>query len=54
MLENGTMKTIRVASPGSDAVNPAFDVTPAAFITVIITEKGLVKPDKEAIRKLFL
>ena len=24
--------------------NPAFDVTPAAFITGIITEKGVIQP----------
>jgi methylthioribose-1-phosphate isomerase len=38
------MRTIRVASPGSPAQNPAFDVTPAALITGIITEKGIVAP----------
>jgi methylthioribose-1-phosphate isomerase len=32
-------------TPGSvDALNPAFDVTPAALVTGIITEKGLVLP----------
>ncbi len=40
------LQTIRVASPGSSALNPAFDVTPARFITGIITEKGIVKPEK--------
>ncbi|MCD6092969.1 MAG: S-methyl-5-thioribose-1-phosphate isomerase [Candidatus Aenigmarchaeota archaeon] len=34
----------RVADPKSGAENPAFDVTPAEFITAIITEKGIVKP----------
>ena len=34
---------ILVCAPGSKAINPAFDVTPAKFITGIITEKGLVK-----------
>lgn len=52
--EKGKITKIRVASPGSKAVNPAFDVTPAAFVTGIITEKGIVKPDQEAIRNLFL
>ena len=40
----GKMETIMVTSPGSDAENPAFDVTPAAYITGIITEKGIFKP----------
>ena len=30
----------------SKAMNPAFDVTPARYITGIITEMGIVKPDK--------
>jgi S-methyl-5-thioribose-1-phosphate isomerase len=37
----GVMRTIRMASPGSSALNPAFDVTPAKFISGYITEKGI-------------
>lgn len=33
-----------VAPPESPARNPAFDVTPAKYITGIITEKGILKP----------
>ena len=50
---SGQMHTIRVSNPGSDAFNPAFDVTPAEFITGIITEKGIIKANGEEIRKLF-
>ena len=35
---------IRIAPRGARAANPGFDVTPARFITGIITEKGIVKP----------
>lgn len=35
----------RVAPPGVDVYNPAFDVTPAAFITAIVTERGVARPD---------
>ncbi len=42
--EEGIIRRIRVTAPGSPAVNPAFDVTPAAYITGIITEKGIIKP----------
>ena len=52
--EKGIMRTIRVCSPGSSAINPAFDVTPAALISGIITEKGIVIPDRENIAKLML
>ena len=34
----------RVAPRGARAANPGFDVTPARYITGIITEKGIVKP----------
>ena len=42
---DGTMRNIRLASPGSHALNPAFDVTPAKYITAFITEKGIIKPE---------
>jgi len=38
---DGRRETIRVCSPGSPALNPAFDVTPAGLITAFITEKGI-------------
>ncbi len=41
----GKHHTIFVTSPGSSAENPAFDVTPAKYITGIITEKGIFKPE---------
>jgi methylthioribose-1-phosphate isomerase len=34
----------RVAPEGIKVYNPAFDVTPARFITAIITEAGLARP----------
>ncbi len=50
--EKGTA-TILVASPGSQAANPAFDVTPAELITGIITPRGVIKPTLENIKALF-
>ncbi|MDY0344710.1 MAG: S-methyl-5-thioribose-1-phosphate isomerase [Lentimicrobium sp.] len=46
----GKLHTIRVSNPGSDALNPAFDVTPAGLISGFITEKGIVAPGR--IRKI--
>jgi S-methyl-5-thioribose-1-phosphate isomerase len=40
--EDGKVERVLVCSPGSNAYNPAFDVTPAKFITGIITEKGII------------
>lgn len=36
----------RTAPPGIKVYNPAFDVTPHQYITAIITEKGIVRPDE--------
>ena len=50
---NGKMIKVRIAPQESIAKNPAFDVTPARYITGIITEKGIIKANKEEIKKLF-
>jgi methylthioribose-1-phosphate isomerase len=42
---------VRVAPANVEAANPAFDVTPAKYITGIITEEGVFKPG-ELKRKL--
>src|SRR5690606_34935746 len=44
----------RVVAEGLPAWKPAFDVTPAALIDAIVTEKGVVeRPDAEAMRAMF-
>jgi methylthioribose-1-phosphate isomerase len=44
----------RWAPEGVAVVNPAFDVTPAALVTGLITERGVTGPvDAEGIRRLF-
>ena len=44
----------RIAPEGIEVGNPAFDVTPAKYISAIITEKGIVRPPyKENIQALF-
>jgi methylthioribose-1-phosphate isomerase len=35
---------VRITPKGIEVLNPAFDVTPAKYITAIITEKGVLKP----------
>jgi len=42
--ESGHLHKVKVCSPESEALNPAFDVTPAQYITGIITEKGIIRP----------
>ncbi len=43
-VESGRLATVRIAPARSAARNPAFDVTPARFVTAIITEKGIFAP----------
>jgi S-methyl-5-thioribose-1-phosphate isomerase len=52
--ESGKIRKILVASRGSGALNPAFDVTPASLISGIITEKGIIEhPDAKGIANIF-
>lgn len=40
------------AAPGIEAFNPAFDVTPARYVTAIVTERGVVHaPDADKIAR---
>jgi methylthioribose-1-phosphate isomerase len=48
---DGRLESVHILPEGSRAANPAFDVTPARFVTGIITERGLCAPDQ--LRKLF-
>ncbi len=40
------MGEFRVAPEGAEALNPAFDVTPASLVTGIITDRGIFAPDE--------
>jgi len=44
-------RRVRISPRLARAANPAFDVTPARFITGIITERGIVKPGE--VQRLF-
>jgi len=35
---------VRIAPEGICVLNPAFDVTPADYVTAIITERGVFRP----------
>lgn len=41
---DGKRQYVRIANPGSGALNPGFDVTPAELITGIITPEGVFDP----------
>ena len=52
ITSDGRHERVLVCSPGSSAFNPAFDVTPAKYITGIITERGIIKPTRDAILQI--
>ena len=53
LLENNKVKKVRIYPKKSKAMNLAFDVTPAKYVTGLITEKGICEASKEGLKKLF-
>ncbi len=51
--DNNEIKKVRISPKQSKALNPAFDITPAKYISGIITEKGVIKANKKGIISLF-
>ncbi len=51
--DDGDVKTVRLAPAGSAAHNPAFDVTPARLVTRLITERGVIAANRDALAKAF-
>ena len=51
--ENNKVKKVRIYPKKSKAMNLAFDVTPAKYVTGLITEKGICEASKEGLKKLF-
>ena len=49
----GRVTRVQIQSDASPATNYAFDVTPARLVTGLITEKGVVAADRQAIAALF-
>ena len=50
---NNKLKKIRIYPKNSKSLNLAFDVTPAKYITGLITEKGICSASEEGLNKLF-
>jgi len=51
--KEGNISKVRAYAEGTSVKNPAFDITPAKYITGLITEKGIIKANKEEISELF-
>jgi methylthioribose-1-phosphate isomerase len=52
-LPDGSVVTVEIAAPGSPAGNPAFDVTPARFVTGFVTERGVCPATREGLLSLY-
>jgi methylthioribose-1-phosphate isomerase len=50
---DGRIETIRVVADGSPVANYGFDVTPSRLVTGLITERGVLKPDRGALAGAF-
>ena len=51
--EDNKLKKVLIYPQKSKAMNLAFDVTPAKYITGLITEKGICEASKQGLKKLF-
>ena len=51
--ENNNLKKVLIYPKKSKAMNLAFDVTPAKYVTGLITEKGVCEASTEGLKKLF-
>jgi methylthioribose-1-phosphate isomerase len=50
---DGRIETVRVVPDGSPVANYGFDVTPARLVTGLITERGVLAPDRAALARAF-
>ncbi len=53
LTENGLIESVQLTAPGTRALNYSFDITPARLVTGLITERGIVAAEKNAIHRLF-
>ena len=50
---DGRIETVRVVPEGSPVANYAFDITPARLVTGLITERGVLRADRDALSAAF-
>ncbi len=51
--ENGTVGEVRIVGKETSALNIAFDVTPAMYVTGLITERGVCAATSSGLKSLF-
>jgi methylthioribose-1-phosphate isomerase len=50
---DGRIETVRVVAEGSPVANYAFDVTPARLVSGLITERGVLRADRDSLASAF-
>ncbi len=50
---DGQIETVRIVPEGSPVANYGFDVTPARLVTGLITERGILEPNRAALSAAF-
>jgi methylthioribose-1-phosphate isomerase len=51
--QDGRIETVQIVPDGSPVANYAFDVTPARLVTGLITERGVLRPERAALAAAF-
>ena len=51
--EKGNIKKVQIYPKKSKSMNLAFDVTPAKYVTGLITEKGICEASEKGLKNLF-
>ena len=51
--EKGNLKKIQIYPKKSTSMNLDFDVTPAKYVTGLITEKGICEASEKGLKELF-
>ena len=50
--KDGNVKKIQIYPKKSKAMNIAFDITPAKYVTSLITERGICEASEDGLKKL--
>jgi methylthioribose-1-phosphate isomerase len=50
---DGQLAAVRIVPEGTRAANPGFDVTPASFVSALVTERGVCPATREGLQALF-
>jgi methylthioribose-1-phosphate isomerase len=53
VTRDGRIETVRLTPTESAVANPAFDVTPARLVTALVTERGILPPERSALAAAF-